>query len=462
MTNIAVHRSTPTLLLIITLLLSGSVVLFAPIAQADKIKPNFTYTFNCYGGTDPKLLDLIKQQLLARFDMRVNYVNVTIPELKQGLEDGTIQGDCARAAYFPEEIGLSHLRRINAPAGQATLDVWKSNTSSVDDFDAAKSIGYSLKSISAPHYLRANTRVPTIPVAKQEDQVPLLLEGAFDLLVTHDIRQGLVHDQRNAIIKLERLISVPVFVHFHKDFPEVEAPMRAMIDYIHSLNTTNASREQDVPHQSDDQLIISCAIPPASYPFTRLKQAFEIATESIGKKLQFISLPLALESRLLSTGRIDGICGRAASYYKNKLSVIRLDVVGANGILQLWKTSDPQRINTDNVLRKATKIGVLSGSHQDFVDRLRQQGMRIYPAASLNHGYKMLNTQRIDYFLTLDLSANGSFTADTASETLYSAGTLGRIKYYPGLLVKNADLLQPLTLALANVLENRGTSTLSD
>lgn len=191
--------------------------------------------------------------------------------------------------------------------------------------------------------------------------------------------------------------------------------------------------------------------------FHAYTQLYQQAFKSLGYDFEMLQRPLARVYADLTRGAADGDCARVKrlSEITGTQQFVRVDALVADASVDILSYNDSIQYVADDDLRSgAYRIGILRGD-MAIADKLQSMGVEVEKLGSAVMGIKMLYGGRLDLFLVV------APRVDAAMETIpdipppNKVGEAMRLKVYPYLSLKHANLASPLAEEIRKILEDR-------
>lgn len=404
---------------------------FAAEDTANDSRP--TMTFACEARPEQPNYSIVKKYLTHIFDqLGYRYIQqyANIDETIFLLKSGQVDGDCGRLDGFVERSGLHNYTPIGPAYIQVVFSRWYVNPPLRPRQE--QRVGYNENALVLKGHLMKMGYKNLYPIDTTEGSIERLRSGEWDLVVNYDRAMASIDSSSDHqdIKRSDSFVTLPARPYVTKAMAQKleENWGKAAKDFF--TQRTSVKTEIEIPRMGADKIIFACSVHQKSSVFNLLERRYSRLFAQLGYDYQQISMPRGRETHELSSGNIDGTCGRTYQHAFNQPNTVRVDHIIATSSIRVWSLSAADDIRSVEDLVAGRRIAYTRGttSLDQMLERYRGS---VAPITDLMTGIKMLAAGRIDYLIGID-NIYQSLITDTVFQTpIYGVGNLGLIEVYP-------------------------------
>ncbi|GAA5317828.1 MAG: hypothetical protein AseanaTS_30350 [Candidatus Pelagadaptatus aseana] len=433
-------------------------LLFHALAVAEQ-RP--TIRFGCLSSEDMPDYQYALSVYTQSFD-RLGYdfemSSAATSEIIRRLNDGTLDGDCARNESFTDYPGVPTLLKTRTAGRQVYMAAWSLRENWRPDLlrlENRKTLRFGfIREMVYLQRLSQQMGYERVTLFDSVEQgIAQLRAGTIDVWLDYEAVFG--GERRtlldNDIRMVGALVTYPVYpflLEKHRDLIEPLsrelARQTAFRPYEHDFNLSQAQDKR-----REKGLLFACPLSEKVPMFRLVEQLYRDAFAALGYEFKMVSLPLVRSEAELQAGRIDGSCARGAAFMARHPEVVRLPGVEMPTSYQVWALSpDIGFRNLADLQRHGGRVGLVWGDYQ-LETVLTEAGIeRLYTANSTTVGLKMLASGQLDMFVGTTASVQSVIQSLKITRPLYMVGDVHQATVFPVLRSGLEALAEPLAMQL--------------
>lgn len=405
-----------------------------------------TITFVCEARPDQPNYNSVLNYLTAVFDlMGYRYVQKYEPLDKalELLERGEVDGDCARLDGFLDASQLKGYTSIDPAFTQVVFSRWFLQAPSKPRSE--QRVGYSSNVIMLESYLRKMGYKHLFPIVERQEFVDRLRNGDLDIVVNYERAMTFlsVNDDFLDIKRSDSLITLPARPYVRTSLANEFGPrIRTVTNQV--LNSSKVKKTPlKIPPKSENVVTFSCSLHAKAKTYTYLERRYTQLFHKLGYEYQQISMPRSRETHELSSGNIDGVCGRTLLHEVSQPNSIRVNTPIFETSIRAWSRLPSDEINRVEDFRPSSRVAYVRGTtHLENI--LASYSGTLVPTPDMITGAKMLAAGRVDYLLGFDSVYQNLVGSIVFQTPIYGVGKLQSIVVYPYLHESQKELAQKL------------------
>lgn len=205
---------------------------------------------------------------------------------------------------------------------------------------------------------------------------------------------------------------------------------------------------------SAEKIVFTCTINESNQDYHVLMQVYTEAFAALGYEFSMVSPPARRGIAMLDAGTVDGDCGRTGRF---------IEIVGTDNLViveePIFRIDTTVWTNAPNIkffalpeeMGQGVRVGYVRGyvGIRSILDTLNN--VKVLPITNTSIGMKMLNANRLDFFVGLDSKIRQELTKTEFKRPFYVAGQIGHSNLYPYLTKKHAHLVDGLAKEIKRI-----------
>lgn len=392
-----------------------------------------TITFVCEARPEQPNYKVAMEYLTDVFDqLGYRYIqrHVHTVEAIRSLKVGEVDGDCGRLDGFLEASDLKDYVAIGPAYSHASFSRWYMSPPTMAR--EHQKVGYNSNAILLKKHLLAMGYKRFFPIDDQADLPRLLLNGEIDLVVNYEKSMSFItqSDEYKKIKSSDSFMTLPVRPYMHKSLVEEfgERWLDASNEAFKRMEVTVTPVV--IKESSETKIIFSCSLHAKTKLFKFFEATYSVLFKKLGYGFEQISMPRARETHELSSGKVDGSCGRTMVHESHQPNSIRVKEAILETNIRIWSRIPYGEINSIEEIPVKKSLAVVRGTTY-FDKKLEAYNGNVVQTPSMEAGVKMLAAGRVEYLVGFEISFQNLIGETIIESPIYAVGKLDSLKIYP-------------------------------
>jgi hypothetical protein len=446
--------------LCIGLLLAQGGVAVEPSAEGNAEKS--TLYFTCV--IDPKApyfeyIEHVYARVLKPLGYQFSMVSGGPEEVRRWLADGQADGDCGHIPGYAALHGLDDYLELDISMSALSFGAWSNQPlpaglKAGEPIDDKLRVGYIQGIEGSEAIVRASQITNTVFFDSVDDGKLALQQGDIDIWLGRvlGVSQFTFRDKPKHVAILK---TYPVIPLLHRSLEKTADTLAKNLGKAFSTLTFPDYVKQKDLHaaslSSEGAIHFNCALNNRSPLFHKLVSIYRQAFKDIGKEFYMTTTLPGREMANITSGLIDGSCGRSKKIFerfgRDKLLLVNVPIMNVE--FQVW-THMPDLEATsladfsDGKLRVGYRYGLV------VVDREFQKWpeMQVTKVIHSEQGVKMLAAKRIDVYIDASERLSQAFKTVEYATDLKQLDVNLQTTIFPMLNVKHREIADVLEAVL--------------